>query len=107
VYRNLHFQILNKSKIIFKNQLLSDYPELTEIRANRVRVSYNVIPNDKRKFDTMNVVSIVDKFFLDALVEFGCIPDDNYDYVLYDRIYTSIIDKNNDCKQIIINCDFL
>lgn len=107
VYRNAHYQILNKAKIIFKNQLLANYPEIKKIKGltGKVRVNYNIIPNNKRKFDTMNVISIVDKFFLDALVEFGCIPDDNYNYVLYDKIFTSI-PQNNENKKIKIKCNF-
>lgn len=33
------------------------------------------------KSDLMNVVSVVDKFFCDALVEFKCIPDDNFNHL--------------------------
>jgi hypothetical protein len=107
VYRNAHYQTLNKAKIIFKNQLLADYPELSEIKGltGKARISYNIIPNDKRKFDTMNIISVVDKFFLDALVAFGCITDDNYNYIVYNRIFTSIA-QSNDNKKIKIKCNF-
>lgn len=89
VYRNLHYQVNNKAKIIFKNQLLVDYPELFHIKANRVNVIYKIIRNNDHRFDVMNIISIVDKFFLDALVEIGCIPDDNYTHVFYDSIFVS------------------
>ena len=105
VYRNAHYQVLNNAKKNFKQMLYANYPELMTITAQRVRVSYNVIPCDNRKFDLMNVIAIVDKFFMDALVNAGCIPDDSTDYVLYDRIYASI-KQGNDCKKIEIKCNF-
>lgn len=105
VYRNLHYQVNNKAKIIFKEKLLNDYPELSLIRSDSIHVNYDIIPNNKQKFDTMNIVSIVDKFFLDALVNIGCIPDDDYTHVSYGYITTSKIVKNKD-KKIHIFCEF-
>ena len=35
------------------------------------------------KRDISNVLSIVDKFFADALVENGNVPDDNYEHLKY------------------------
>ena len=106
VYRNAHYQVLNKAKIIFKNQLLVNYPELSRIKAERVEVEYYIERCDNRKFDTMNIVSIVDKFFLDALVEFGCIPDDNCNYVSYKAPRVSDYVTNSANKKIHIFCTF-
>jgi hypothetical protein len=104
-YRNAHYQVLNNAKKNFKEILYAEYPELFKIRAQKVEVSYNIIPHNRIKFDTMNVISIVDKFFLDAIVEAGCIPDDNYHYVTYGPPKVSEIVKN-DCKKIEIICNF-
>lgn len=106
VYRNAHYQTLNKAKIIFKNQLLADYPELTRIKAQRVEIEYYIERCDKRVFDTMNIISIVDKFFLDALVEFGCIHDDNYNYVSYKAPSVSSEIEKMPNKKIYIFCTF-
>jgi hypothetical protein len=106
VYRNAHYQVLNKAKIIFKNKLLAEYPELTRIKANRVIIEYLITRCDNRKFDTMNIVSIVDKFFLDALVEFGCISDDNYNYVAYKATRVSDYVSKMPNKKIHIFCNF-
>ena len=70
VYRNAHYQVLNKAKIIFKNQLLSEYPELKKIKANKIEVGYLIERCDNKKFDKNNVIYILDKFFLYSLVEF-------------------------------------
>lgn len=106
VYRNAHYQTLNKAKIIFKNQLLINHPELYQITAQRVKIEYYIERCDQRKFDTMNIISIVDKFFLDALVEFGCIPDDNYNYVLYKSPSVSSEIEKRPNKKIHIRCEF-
>ena len=106
VYRNAHYQVLNKAKIIFKNQLFQNYPEIQEIKAHQVEIGYYIERCDKRVFDTMNIISIVDKFFLDALVESGCIPDDNYKYVRYKVIQTSAYPVKMPNKKIHIFCTF-
>lgn len=106
VYRNAHYQVLNKAKIIFKNQLLAQYPEIKRIKARRVQIEYYIEKCDNRKFDIMNVISIVDKFFLDALVEFGCIPDDNYNHVIYKAPFVSPEITKSSNKKIHIFCNF-
>jgi|GEM_PF-2751593 len=106
VYRNAHFQVLNKAKIIFKNKLLAEYPEIYEIKANQVEIGYYIERCDNRKFDTMNIISIVDKFFLDALVESGCIPDDNFKYVTYKAPSVSSKIEKMPNKKIHIFCTF-
>ena len=107
VYRNLHFQILNKMKVQFKKNLFGLYSELFTLQAGRVEIEYNIQPYNKTLFDTMNVACIVDKFFLDALVEAGTIPEDNYNYVSYSAIKTLPVKTlKNTKKDIIINCTF-
>jgi hypothetical protein len=48
---------------------------------NRVACIYTVYPPNKRLFDIGNVCCIHQKFFEDALVELGKLPDDNYNYI--------------------------
>jgi len=107
IYRNTHHYTLNQAKINFKENLYRLYPELLKMKFQSVVISYTVSPCDKRLFDLMNVLSIVDKFFCDALVQSGAIPDDNYKHVSYGEIKVGEIDKNNDCKKIVILCNFL
>ena len=50
------------------------------------RITYTVFKGDRRRFDIANVCSVVDKFFCDAMVEAGKLPDDNakvIDQVVY------------------------
>lgn len=105
-YRNTHYQVLNKAKIIFKNQLLINHPELYRIKADRVEIEYFIERCDHRIFDTKNIESIVDKFFCDALVEVGCIHDDNYNYVSYKAPKVSDYVTKMPNKKIHIFCNF-
>lgn len=80
VYRNLHFYHLSYQKNAFHDAmkpLLRGLPKL-----GKVSLSYEINPKGQGRLDTMNVGSIVDKFFSDALVESGIIVDDDYKTVV-------------------------
>lgn len=78
-YRNTYFRTLNTLKINYKLMMES------QIKAgptyDRSACIYTVYPKDKRPFDIGNVCCIHQKFFEDALVEYGKLPDDNYKYL--------------------------
>jgi hypothetical protein len=105
VYRNAHFHVLDKAKKQFKDELFKKYPELSEIKADYLELSYTVITWNKRKFDTMNVVAVTDKFFCDALIAGGVIPDDDYTRFKYGSIQ-AMMDTSLKSNKIIINCKF-
>lgn len=80
VYRNLHFYKLNFQKKAFHDfvkPLLSGLPPM-----EAVKLHYMVNPKGGFRLDTMNVGSVVDKFFSDALVLCGIVPDDDYKHVV-------------------------
>jgi hypothetical protein len=105
-YRNAHFQTLNNAKKNFKVLLYNTYPEILLIRAQSVIVQYKITPHNKRLFDTQNIISVVDKFFLDALVEAGTIPDDNYKIVTYHAPIVAPIDSSLSDIIITAYCEF-
>lgn len=81
VYRNLHFRKLSYQKNAFHrkmNPLLLGLPKL-----GKVSLHYEIHPKSGGRLDTMNVGSIVDKYFSDALVEAGVILDDDYTNVVF------------------------
>ncbi len=49
-------------------------------KVNTLVIVYVLYVKGNRKKDLNNVISIVDKFFADLLVENNIIPDDNYEY---------------------------
>jgi hypothetical protein len=105
-YRNAHFQTLNNAKKNFKVLLYNTYPEILSIRAQSVIVQYKITPHNKRLFDTQNIISVVDKFFLDALVEAGTIPDDNYKVVTYHAPIVAPVDSSLSDIIITAFCEF-
>lgn len=92
-YRNGNYHILNKAKVVFKEQMgrqIRLLPYLTSIS-----LTYVVYPPTNAIFDVGNVCSIVDKFFCDALVEYGKLPDDNYKHIPIVAFKIGHIDREN------------
>lgn len=79
IYRNLHHMSLNQSKIAFKMAVLGKLTSLPSM--DKITLEYALYPKTKRLVDVANVCSIVDKYFCDALVETGKLPDDNYKHL--------------------------
>lgn len=92
-YRNTHYRILNNCKIEYKKfmekQIASSEP------FTKVFCLYKVYANSKRNFDLGNVCAVHEKFFEDALVELGRLPDDNINYIPLVIYMGCGIDKEN------------
>ena len=78
-YRNTHFRTLNTVKINYKLAMQSQITSGPSYK--KIACIYTVYPKDRRSFDLGNVCCIHQKFFEDALVELGKLPDDNYNYI--------------------------
>jgi len=79
VYRNLHHRSHHALKKKFEKlatDLLGDIPPM-----GRIRLHYSVCPQTRRRLDIMNVCSVIDKYFSDALTENGIIEDDDYTHL--------------------------
>lgn len=92
-YRNTHFRTLNTVKINYKLAMQSAISKGPKY--SRVACIYTVYPPNKRLFDIGNVCCIHQKFFEDALVELGKLPDDNYNYIPTVIYQFGGIDTNN------------
>lgn len=91
-YNQWHYQTKSNCKIKFKTDIM----HLLDFKIEgEVKIQYDYYAPDKRKRDLMNVVSVVDKFFQDALVEGGCIEDDNVSIVKQVNCRYIEIDKQN------------
>lgn len=103
VYRNAHRKYLTDSKKLYKDimyQLLSK-KGYNMLRFEQIEIEYQITACDNRKFDMMNVISIIDKYFQDVMVELNIIKDDNYLYVKKVTVLPVIKDKKlpeNICK---------
>ena len=100
-YRNGHYHVLNKAKRIFKEHMRPQI-EAIETPWKEVSIAYIVYMPTKRKVDLSNVCTVVDKFFLDALVSFGYLPDDNYEHVKQVTYIWGGVDKANPRVEITI-----
>lgn len=92
-YRNFHFQILNQAKILYKQLMFEQISELPLL--NKVAIRYILYPRTKQRMDTPNICSIQDKFFMDAVVEFGKLKDDDYTHYVETSYKFGCIDKLN------------
>lgn len=79
-YRNAHFTVLNDSKRVYGEIMYSLLvkAEAHYLKLDQIKITYQIIVCNKRKFDYMNHIAILDKYFQDVLVNMGIIPDDNY-----------------------------
>lgn len=79
IYRNAHFLLLNKMKVLFKEKIQEQLAFLPTM--NGVKLVYTLFMGTNREMDLSNVCVVVDKFFCDALVEAGKLEDDNFKFL--------------------------
>ena len=95
-YRNWHYQVNNKLKVLFKDILYNYNPLIsTQKHDNEVSINYVYYAPDKRNRDLMNVIAVVDKYFQDSLVVSGVIKDDNTSIIKKIKIKYGGVDKSN------------
>jgi len=99
-YRNWYYTTSNNIKKKYK-ELITD--QIKDFKfEGKISLTYTLFRGTKRKGDKMNVLCIHDKFFCDALVELGCIEDDNDEYIVEHVFKLGGYDKNNGRVEIII-----
>ena len=79
LYRNMPFHQNNSLKKELKRHVMPMLP--TDTHYEQFELDYELFLPNLLKRDISNVLSIVDKFFADALVEAGVVPDDNYEHL--------------------------
>jgi len=99
-YRNEHPFLLNKAKIMYKEVIKRQVDLLPTYSI--VRLTYTYFPRDRRQSDLGNVCSVHDKFFADALVEAGKLPDDNHKFIPEILFRFGSIDKNHPRVEVLI-----
>ena len=75
-YRNSHYGIKDKVKKEYHEIVFEQLRGVKQPFENRIGVKYRLFYK-RGDCDLMNVVSVLDKFLLDALVQVGMIKDDN------------------------------
>lgn len=78
-YRNMYFRTLNNSKIAYKATMKDQILDQIPVPLDKIAIQYKVFKGDRRRFDVGNVASIHQKYFEDAIVELGRLPDDRHE----------------------------
>ena len=99
-YRNLHHRTSNDAKKAY-TKLVSEQLIDLDIQTP-VEITYKVYKASNRRLDKMNVISVVSKFLLDAITEYGCWEDDNDIYVKTETILPTELDRVNPRVEVII-----
>ena len=96
-YRNAHHRELSTAKNNFQDIVygMCLKKKLGFTFRKPVRVTYTYYPASQRKYDLMNVASVIDKFLMDGLIKSGVLHDDNYLYVLWPNFIHGTVDKEN------------
>lgn len=100
VYRNAHYRTLHKVKIEYASQVSDQIKDVFPM--DRISLTYILYPKTRRRTDLANVLSIHDKFFCDALVSQGKLPDDDYTHVIQTTYKFGKVDKENPRVEILI-----
>lgn len=100
-YRNTHYRVLNNAKVTYKMYMKKQIEKLPRLQPP-IQITYTVFKGDKRNCDIGNICSVHQKFFEDALVELGKLPDDNHNMIKRSIFEWGGIDKLNPCVMIMI-----
>lgn len=92
-YRNAPHFLLNDTKKLYKAHMRDQIDTLPPLQ--KVAVRFTLFPQTRRKTDTPNVCAIHDKYFMDALVEFGKLPNDTFEYYVETGYRFGQVDKHN------------
>jgi hypothetical protein len=74
-YRNAHYHVLNKIKKLYSEEIFLKLRRNRKV-FERYCVEYHLY-HQNSSCDLMNVVSVIDKFFQDALQELKIVSNDN------------------------------
>jgi len=85
-YRNLHFQILNKIKKYYHQLIIQKLKDckIEKIQFKKVHLSYKIYLK-RGGTDGGNVRSVIEKFYLDAIKDYGLIENDTFEFVISDN----------------------
>jgi len=92
-YRNTMYIVLNQAKQIYTAKIAEQLRALSPQTTMRCR--YILYPKTKRLTDIHNVCCIHEKFFMDAVIKMGILPDDNYLYYKETSYTFGKVDKDN------------
>lgn len=100
-YRNWHYQVECKMKHIYHQLVKKQLDALKLNLRGKIKVSYNLYYKNSR-CDLMNVISVIDKYLMDALQEIRVIENDNVTNYVECNIKVAGQDRENPRVEIIV-----
>lgn len=100
-YRNAHYQLECKIKRKYHQLIKRRLKGVKSQMTGFVKVSYNLYYKNSQS-DLMNVISIIDKYLMDALQELSIIENDNVKNYVECVIKVAGEDKENPRVEIIV-----
>lgn len=99
-YRNWHYVVSNQVKTLYTEQMSAKLAGLKFEK--KINITFGLWKSSRRVIDSSNFTHIVEKFFCDALVAHGCIPNDDDQYI-GDKVHRTLgIDAVNPRVEITI-----
>lgn len=92
-YRNWRSAVSNNLKKKYKEIVSSQL--IGKKLKHPIEIKFIYIKSQNRKVDRANVLSVHEKFFCDALVECGCLPDDNDIYITKTTYVSNGVEPGN------------
>ena len=80
-YRNIHYRVNNFCKIAYKKLMREQLVSIKKKPKPPVKITYTLYTGTSRLCDLGNVCCVVEKYFEDAMTEYGILDDDNYRFV--------------------------
>ena len=93
-YRNAYYRDSNNAKKEFKHLMRQQLKHFDAIDG-KVTIKYVYWSKSTRSSDIDNFVGTVKKFFQDALVECGLLPDDNFNIIVGSSESYGGVDRDN------------
>ena len=103
-YRNWHYQTADTTKKLFKEAVTPQILALPDLTAlwGQIHLHYTLYPPTRQRRDLMNAVSVIDKYFSDALVELGKLADDDLENIRSLSCIAENVDKANPRMEVVI-----
>lgn len=93
LYRNAHHFLQNNMKKHFQDLVIEQLPSVVEV-IQQFTVTYKLYYKSP-VCDASNIVALIEKFYLDAIKEYGLIIDDNVNYHISSSWQVIAQDKTN------------
>lgn len=92
-YPHWHYIVYNNLKKKYSEEMTE---QMKGVKLETpITINFILYKNSNRSSDRSNTLCVIEKFFCDALVNHGVIPDDSDEYISDTHYFDNGVDKNN------------